>query len=128
VLAAVDLFPTLCTTAGGKPPEGYLSDGEDLSSAILGETRLRARPLFWEYGRNDKSFAYPKDQRHRSPTLAVRESNWKLLVNSDGSGEQLFDLASDPNETNDLAAQQPEVVKRLRDMTLAWWRTLPENE
>ena len=128
VLAAVDFLPTLCTLAGGKLPEGYVGDGEDLSTAILGETPLRTKTLFWEYGRNDKSFAYPKSERHRSPVLAVRDGNWKLLVNSNGSGVQLFDLAADPHETEDLSHQQSEVAGRLRAMALAWRRELPQGD
>ena len=95
VLAAVDLFPTLCTLCRAEPPKGYAPDGEDLGPALLGTSPRRTKPLFWEYGRNDKSFAYPAG-KDRSPNVAVRDGDWKLLVNADGTGAELYDLSADP--------------------------------
>ena len=50
----------------------------------------------------------------------MREGAWKLLE-LDGQLAQLFDLASDPGEKDDLAAAQPEIAQRLA-ATLAEWR------
>jgi arylsulfatase A-like enzyme len=125
VLAAVDFLPSLAAIARTKLPESYESDGEDLSGALRGQSPARARALYWEYGRNDRSFAYPRDPRHKSPNLAVREGRWKLLVQADGSGAQLFDVVADPNETTDLSAQRPEIANRLSEQALAWRKSLP---
>jgi arylsulfatase A-like enzyme len=124
VFEAVDLCPTLATLCRCEPPKGYKPDGEDLSAALLGKTPKRTRPLFWEYGRNDKAFAYPAG-KDRSPNVAVRNGDWKLLVNADGTGAELYDLAADPNEAKDRAADRPDVVKRLTDSALQWRKTLP---
>jgi arylsulfatase A-like enzyme len=124
VFAAADLFPTFATLCRCEPPKEYKSDGEDLSAALLGKTPKRTRPLFWEYGRNDKAFAYPAG-KDRSPNVAVRDGDWKLLVKADGTGAELYDLAADPNEAKDLAADRPDAVKRLSDSALGWRKTLP---
>jgi arylsulfatase A-like enzyme len=125
VLTAVDLFPSLCRLAGAELPTGYASDGEDLSRALLGEASpQRTRPIFWEYGRNAEAFAYPPP-RNRSPNLATLDGAWKLLVNADGSGAELYDLARDPNETTNRAAEEPEVSKRLLDAALRWRKSMP---
>jgi arylsulfatase A-like enzyme len=124
VLAAVDLFPTLAGLCGAALPAGYASDGEDLGAALRGGSPRRTRPLFWEYGRNEKSFAYPAG-KNRSPNVAVRDGDWKLLINADGTGAELFDLAADPKESHDLAASRPEVAKPLADRALAWRKSLP---
>ncbi len=137
VIGAVDLFPTLCTLCRAKPPAGYQSDGEDLSAAIsplVSEVLLpvnergpikRTKPLFWEYGRVDKTpFGYPRG-RDRSPNLAVRDGNWKLLANADGTGAELYDLAADPKETKDVIADHADVAERLKKMCLDWRRSLP---
>src|SRR6185436_16228768 len=52
VLGAVDFFPTLVRIAGAGMPPGISWDGEDASAALFGQAIRRARPLFWEYGRN----------------------------------------------------------------------------
>ena len=95
VIAAIDLLPTLATVCGARLPAGYVPDGEDMTAAVKGETPIRKKPLFWEYGRNAAAFAYPMDAKHRSPNVAVRDGNWKLLVNADGTGAELFDLGAD---------------------------------
>jgi arylsulfatase A-like enzyme len=126
VMCTVDLLPTFCQVAGVKMPDSVAAklDGEELSAALSGGEPVRSKSLFWEYGRNDKSFAYPQGN-NRSPNVAVRDGDWKLLINADGTGAELYNLASDRNETKDLAAQEGEVVKRLSTAALAWRRSLP---
>ncbi len=124
VLAAVDLFPTLCRLCGAPLPAGYEGDGEDMSPALLGKSPRRARPLFWEYGRNDRSFDYPGGD-DRSPNLAVLDGDWKLLVNDDGRGPELYHLASDPKEARNRIADEPIVARRLLDVVLNWRKSLP---
>jgi arylsulfatase A-like enzyme len=124
VLAAVDLFPTLCRLCGAPLPAGYEGDGEDMSPALLGKSPRRTRPLFWEYGRNDRSFDYPGGD-DRSPNLAVLDGDWKLLVNDDGRGPELYHLASDPKEARNRIADEPIVARRLLDAVLNWRKSLP---
>lgn len=125
VIASVDFMPTLAKVCGAALPKGYVPDGEDMSAALRGETPKRTKPLFWEYGRNDTSFAYPQDAKHRSPNVAVRDGDWKLLVNADGTGAELYDLAADRNETKNLAADKPDVTRRLTEAALTWRKSLP---
>jgi hypothetical protein len=124
VLAAVDLLPTCCALAGAKLPADYAGDGEDLSVALRGESPQRSQLVFWEYGRNPDSFAYPKGA-DRSPNVAVLERDWKLLVNADGAGAELYNVAADPREANDLASQMPDLAERLSRAALAWRKSLP---
>lgn len=126
VLGTVDLFPTFCKLAGVALPD-VAFDGEDLSAAILGETPTRRKPLLWEYGRNDKSFAYPKGG-DRSPKLAVRDGQWKLLVNADGSRMELYDMQTDARETTNLATQHADIARRLAEPLLEWRKSLPKLE
>lgn len=128
VFTTVDLLPSLCAIARVPVPAKVAAelDGEDLSAALTGGAPIRNRPVFWEYGRNSKSFAYPRAPRDRSPNVAVRDGRWKLLINADGSDAQLYDLTADPKEEKDLAATQPELVRRLSGQALSWRRTLPE--
>ncbi len=125
VLAATDLFPSICALAGVEKPPGENSDGQDLSSALLGKPTARTRPLFWEYGRNTNAFAFPKIKADRSPNVAVRQGAWKLLVNADGSNAELYNLNSDVKETRNLFESNPDLGSRLKIQALNWRRSLP---
>ena len=124
VISAIDFVPTLAHLCGAKLPPGYKPDGEQMAGAITGTPQVRKKPLFYEYGRNDTSFAYPAAAQ-RSPNVAVRDGDWKLLVNADGSGAELYDLSVDWAETNNFAKLKPEVAKRLTELALTWRESLP---
>lgn len=119
----VDVFPTLCKLAGVKPPDATL-DGQDMSAAWLGKPEQRARPLVWEYGFN-QYYLKPGNPRYRSPDLAIRDGKWKLLVNHDGSGLELYDLSSDIAESDNVASAHPDVAKRLSQQVIQWWKSMP---
>lgn len=126
VLASVDMFPTLCKLAGAKLPADVAWDGIDQSDALKGKPRTtRERPLLWEYGRNDAFFDYPKQPHDRSPQLAIRDGQWKLLVNADGQSAELYDLAVDRQETTNVADKHAEVVARLQKTLLEWRKSVP---
>ncbi len=125
IMNAVDFFPTFCKLAGTPIPHDIKLDGEDLSASFSGHRAERKLPMFWEYGRNE-TFGYPREYPgQRSPNLAIRDQNWKLLVNADSTDVQLYDLASDRNETRNVAARNPEVTERLTQTLLHWRKSLP---
>ena len=126
VIGAVDLFPTLCRIAGVGIPSNVKFDGIDQSAALRGKPAARReKPLMWEYGRNEKYFGYPKQPRDRSPNLAIRDGRWKLLVNADGSGSELYDIVADRSELYNLAAERPQITSRLKDAVLGWRHSMP---
>ncbi len=55
---------------------------------------------------------------------AVRSGDWKLVLNNDGSNAELYNLASDPYETKDLAGKQPERVSELKQA----WTKLKDDD
>lgn len=125
VWSTIDLFPTLCAIAETPLPEREAFDGQDMRTALTGESQVRDRPLYWEYGRNDKSFAYPKG-RDRSPALAIRDGDWKLIASADGDYVELYDLSKDRGERTDVAADFPEVARRLLSQLMDWRKTWPD--
>lgn len=126
VISTIDFFPSFCKLAGVAPPHGVTFDGEDVSEAFLGKPRAkRNNDLYWEYGRDD-SYPYPGRKSDRSPNCAIRRGNWKALVNADGSNLELYDLARDEHERNNLAARDPKRAKDLSQRLLAWRRSLPQ--
>ncbi len=126
VISSVDLFPTLCHVGAADLPKGVAFDGVDRFAALKGEPlATRERPLMWEYGRNEKFFGYPKQPRDRSPQLAIREGKWKLLINRDGDGAELYDISEDKDEKENVAGDHPDLTARLTKSILGWRETLP---
>lgn len=124
VLAAFDIAPSLLSIAKVAPPEGSGFDGENLASVILGQTTAsRSKPLFWRRP-PDRKFAYGSGPL---PDLAMRESEWKLLCEFDGSRPELYRLANDPGEVTNLAGQQPELVQKMTQAVIAWNRSMPAD-
>lgn len=122
VLAGVDWLPTLCKVAGVALPEGHDLDGEAQDDVLFGESRPRTTPLFWEW-----RFRIAGEPFHHSPELAIRDGDWKLYRNPDGSRTELYDLRSDLTQLNNVAEKHPDVVNRLSEKLLAWAKDLPEG-
>jgi uncharacterized sulfatase len=123
VIAGVDFLPSILALTGASPKADTLRDGEEVSASLLGkEKQVRNRPLFWI-----RPPDRPGPAKDPFPDLAVREGNWKLLMDADGKNPQLYDLSTDARESTNLAAKKPEMVERLGKMLLEWRKTLPVN-
>ncbi len=125
VVSALDFFPSLCALAGAKMPKGFAFDGKDKSRVFLGKSSKEERTLYWEYGRNKVSFNFPGG-RDRSPNLAIREENWKLLMNFDGTQIELYNLETDPKETKNLVLENAKLAEKLKIKLLAWRNSMPK--
>jgi arylsulfatase A len=102
-VAAFDLFPTCAEIAGSRPP-GKL-DGVSLLQACYGRKPVeRESGIYFHY---NKQHAF------------VRNNKMKYLRDEQGA-DRLFDLASDPGETRDLAAERPGDVAALREDYRRW--------
>jgi N-acetylgalactosamine-6-sulfatase len=130
VLSAVDLLPTLCRLAGVDvaDPLAKELDGEDISDVLLGGSRPRTRPLFWEnrfwyyeYG------GFGTSVINKSPLLAIRQGRWKLLMNPDGSRVELYDIPADLSEVDNKAVENPRIVAQLSKDLMAWKSSLPSG-
>jgi N-acetylgalactosamine-6-sulfatase len=123
IVTAVDLLPTFASIANAELPLGYESDGQDVSEAFLGAATIeRQKPMFWHWNYGiSKSTGEPT-----TPLLAVREDNWKLFINADGTVE-LYDLSSDLSEDHNLSSEHPDRVERMKGLALAWEQTLPDS-
>ncbi len=123
VVSSVDILPSICSITGVKLPNSYEGSGEDMSMALLGVLEQnRNTDLMWDFGRNE-FFNKPKQVHHQSQHLAIRRGAWKLLINSDSTQVELFDLKKDWNETTNVAGSHPELVTELSERVIHWYKT-----
>ncbi len=123
VIAGVDLLPSLCRLAGVQVPPQLQPDGEDVSDIWLGASRMRSKPLHWEWLFNVQGSA----DGYMPPMLAVRDGDWKLLINHKGNHPQLYNIPQDAGEEHDVASAHPERVRALTVKALDWVKTLPSS-
>ena len=126
IVSALDMFESLCRITGADLPTGFRTDGLDMSKALLGAPQERTKAIYWEYRRNDQqAFPTPADS-DVSPNVAIREGDWKLLINADGSEAALYNLHDDQRETAPLNDKFPDKTKELTEKALTWRKSLPE--
>jgi uncharacterized sulfatase len=125
VFSAIDLVPTLLAIAGFPPREEGIFDGQSLPDVVLGRSSAsRSAPLFFRRPPDRDAFYGIED----CPDLAVRDGNWKLLCEYDGSDAMLYNLESDRGETNNLIGEHPETAKRLTDAVVSWHQSMPQDK
>jgi len=99
VSAFWDFLPTACDVAGLEPPQGI--DGISYLPSLLGEKDQRKHEyLYWEY--------YTRQ--------AVRMNQWKAVRFGPLRRIQLYNLTDDIGETKDVAAEHPEIVKKVEQL------------
>jgi len=107
--AHIDLLPTLTAAVGVERPAHLNLDGRNLWPVIAaGEASEPDRALVLQWHRGDEPEPYNN--------AAVVTRQWKLV-----KGDELYDLAADPGETDNVAEANADVVARLRDHYEAWF-------
>jgi arylsulfatase A-like enzyme len=95
-----DVLPTIAEATGAKTPANI--DGLSLLPTLIGEkaaghAQKKHDFLYWEI----------------NGWTAIRQGNWRAVRPPRGRGWELYDLAADPSESKDIAAANPELLKKL---------------
>ena len=105
----IDLMATAVDVGGARYPQEFNGqmihpmEGISLRPALTGQMLRRAQPIFWEHEGN----------------RAVREGRWKLVAKENQPWE-LYDIAADRTEMNNLATKHPDKVKEMAAKWDAW--------
>ena len=131
LISLVDCFSTLAKIAGGNVPAKAAPDSLDRSEVLLGKTTRNLR---------DHTIL------HGIGGLALRQGDWKYIPATEVSGGMgsganaadprfaaanipaplLFDLATDPNEKNNIIAKHPEKAAELAARLKAIVANIPD--
>jgi arylsulfatase A-like enzyme len=125
LISAVDLLPTFCQIAGADLPEDYKPDGLSQVDVLMGKAKTkRQKPLYWKI-----NAAWPADKKkpHHWVSYVVVDQQWKLVANRDGSYVELYNIAVDPYEKNDMKKGHAEVVATLQKKLAVWKSELPSK-
>ncbi|HVR83911.1 MAG TPA: sulfatase-like hydrolase/transferase [Planctomycetota bacterium] len=99
-VSCLDWLPTFGALAGSPMPKEARIEGRDVWPLLTNARRpAPPRTLYWNVGN----------------ASAVMAGDWKLIVSrSRAPATELYDLAKDPEEKRDLAAQNPAKVEELK--------------
>ena len=98
-----DIMPTIAELTGAKAPTDL--DGISIAPELLG-SKAAGRPqaqhdyLYWETG----------------DWTALRQGNWRAVRPKSNQPWQLYNIATDPSESTDVASSNTEVLERLKQL------------
>lgn len=130
----VDMFATFQEIAGGSAPEHKKLDGTSLLPLLKQNGNIERGPLYWHHPHYIHDYG-------KTPSSAIREGDYKLIyhygdyletagdtpVGGEPYGElvvgeriELYNIARDPGERNNLSTKQPEKAERMLGQLKSW--------
>ena len=111
----MDFFPTILEIAGLPLLPEQHQDGISIANLLTDpESGLERESLYWHYPHYHRTLPYG----------AVRHGDLKLLENYEDHSLELYDLAKDPYEKNNLASKQPEKTQELAKELDDWRKSV----
>ena len=110
-----DFYPTMLEMAGLPLRPHEHMDGTSIVPLLTGEADgLGRKNLYWHY-----------PHYHRTnPYGAIRSGDWKLIEFFEDRRLELYNLANDPYETENLASKNPEKAQVLLKQLKAWRKSV----
>lgn len=104
-VSGLDWLPTLAELMDFAVPADRVIDGESVVRTLTGESIKREKPMVWTIdmqGEDD-----PVNE------WAIRDGDWKLILDQGEQPKFLFDVANDPYEVVNLLGKREEVLAAL---------------
>jgi len=114
--AHFDILPTLIDLCGLTPSREVTFDGRSFKRQLYEpRTALAERTLFVEKQRNYEPQAWQN--------TAAMTSRWRLV-----NAKELYDLSTDPGQTENVIDGHPDVVARLKEAFHAYWKRVTPGD
>jgi arylsulfatase A-like enzyme len=112
-VVSTDFYPTLLDAASLTPGPEKTLDGENIVPLLKQTGPLKRRAIY---------FHYPNYAWHGSNRLggAIRQGKYKLIKHYDDGSVELYNLADDLGEQQDLSMKMPQKAAELRHKLEAW--------
>jgi hypothetical protein len=101
-----DILPTLIELCGLKTHGHHTFDGVNLAPQLRGDPH----PVL-----DERQLVVQRSETEGQGTVLWRK--WRLV-----QGSELYDVAADPGQQENVAAKHPDVVKRMQAHYEQWWR------
>jgi arylsulfatase A-like enzyme len=108
MLSSLDVLPLLVAAAAGELPAEGVLDGRDPAKTLAGEAPSPHDALYWSWKQGKEQWS------------ALRRGPHKLVRSADDRPWELYNLAADLSEKNDLAASRPQLVQELGKQFAEW--------
>ena len=114
-MVSMDFFPTMLDLAGLPLQPKLHVDGQSLLPHLKGDDSGQ-RTFYWHYPHYHGSTW--------KPGASIRDGDWKLIEFYHYKNFELYNLADDPGERQNLAKAKPTKAKLLRAKLLAWQKQM----
>ena len=112
-VTSIDFYPTLLEMGGAADVAGHTVDGVSLLPLLSQAGTFDRSEIYWHYPHYGNAGS--------TPTGAIRQGDWKLIEFFEDDHLELYNLAEDRAEENDLARELPQKAQELQ-IRLAEWR------
>jgi len=130
---STDILPTIAKLAGAEVPTDRPIDGVDAFDAFLNKEVSREASSIWFYPNHEDSY-------FRMPQMSMRTGDYTLLgylpetddptdlqrwmVENDPVRFELYDITTDPSQSNDISNENPDVVASMKAEMTKLWRAM----